>query len=285
MYYYLLLALLSINAWAMKRVDTYSNVKEEIIKTQEGKDPFNNSIGYADTIFIKYQNKYVPCHVTSLYERLCEKEEKKKDDKYRYLYSGKKINDVYKFLYKNDEITSENTLEIGLEITPEQENMIKFYYQSLPLAENMTREELDNNIPLLFELYLNRTALGEKASGRLKRFFRYEHLSTHRFPYLNKNHEEIVKIIEPKLEELEGKWSLRRSFTYEDDHDNFSYCIVIFYVLNKKIIVHRIFYQSGMGFYVMVSEDERKYYTNFIDVLDSIFNDKKITKNNYIKGL
>ena len=286
MYYYLLLALLSINAWAMKRSteeeDTlYSEIKSGVVKYQ-GEDIITfEELTYANSIMVRVGKFWRAYLVTFLYRWLCEE--------------------------NKDKIPG-----VEVEATAEQKAMIKLYYQALPLAKNMTETEINELIPWLFRLYLYEDSeniaailydlINNKldvyqlilkknfidASAKLtdngllclKRFLRKEHINKKHFPYFNDDGLTIQNKIRAELPKYNNGWTMRESASIDDDEEKLKYYIAFTCVPEEKIFQLQITYESGLGFYHTVGKNEKQYFTNLIDILERYFSFYKISKKN-----
>lgn len=262
-----LILLIVTNVHAMERQDTQDNTaysyqpKYDIIEEHGHQDPiFVTDIDWRSTLTIPAGANYLPFNVKELYKWLIEQ--------------GK-----------------EKIPGIEIKATEVQKELVKLYYDALPLIGNRTAEEIEDIAVKLFEIHLTgkyiyddnslqefltdkKNELNEEGLIIVKRFIRFHNIEKV-YTTLQLPRNEARKFILNNLPKstMHKPYALRQSQQRNIDGKALTGRIIISYLNDKTTVEENIlYYHSGEGFYITISAQKNIYFSNFLDFINHCAN-------------
>lgn len=268
-----LILLIVTNVHAMERQDDTQNnevnkrdtpysyqPKYEIIEKHGHQDPiFVTDIDWFLTLMIPAGANYLPFNVKELYKWLIEQ--------------GK-----------------EKIPGIEIKATEVQKELVKLYYEALPLIGNRTAKEIEDIAVKLFEIHLTgkyiydnslqefltdkKNELNEEGLIIVKRFIRFHNIDKV-YDILQLPRNEAREFIFDNLPKstMHKPYALRQSQQRNIDGKALTGRIIISYLNDKTTVEeHIIYYHSGEGFYMTISAQKNIYFSNFLDLINHCAN-------------
>lgn len=271
--------LIVTNVHAMKRqVDTQNNKvnKRDTVYSYQPKYDIIEENGHQDPIFITKIS-----WASTLMIR-AGKDEKGEDN-----YLSFDVKQLYEWLFKQGK---EKIPGIEIKATAVQKELVRLYYEALPLIGNRTAKEIEDIAVKLFEIHLTgkysvdnslqefltdkKNELNEEGLIIVKRFVRFHNIDqvydTLQLPR-NEAREFIFNNL-PKST-MHKPYALRQSQQRNIDGKALTGRIIISYLNDKTTVEENIlYYHAGEGFYVTISAQENIYFSNFLDFINHCAN-------------